>query len=98
MHFISTISTIWTHFAAVGADDVLLQYGIAGVAIIGLSVTVITLYRVNQSLYEKINLLQEARRGDAQDTVDKVTAPLNSISQTMNLIYDKLVISKRNGN
>jgi hypothetical protein len=87
---------ILTHFA-VGEENILLQYGVAGVCILGLAAAVVVLYKANQKLYEKISLLQDARRGDAQETIDKVTVPLNSISQTMNLIYDKLVVSKRNG-
>lgn len=43
---------------------------------------------------EKEDLL-EARRLDAKETMETVTAPLQSLSQTTRLIYDKLIISKR---
>ena len=39
--------------------------------------------------------LMEARRLDAKETAENVSAPLSSLSQTMNLVYDKLVASKR---
>lgn len=43
------------------------------------------------------DVLLEARRLDAKDTVDKVTGPLSSISDTLKLVYDKLVVSKQRG-
>lgn len=52
------------------------------------------LYRRTNNLSDKIDTIQAARLQDAKDTVDKVTQPLASISQTMNLIYDKLRSSK----
>lgn len=41
-----------------------------------------------------INKLQEGRLSDAKEMNDKVTAPLLGISQTVNLLYDKLRDSK----
>ena len=77
-----------------GALTVLFQYGLAGVVILGLSVTVRSLYQDNQRLHGIIAQLQETRRTDAVETVNKVTQPLSGISQTLGLIYDKLVSSK----
>lgn len=78
-----------------GAYTVLFQYGLAGVVILGLALVVRQLYNDNQKLHGIIQELQESRRQDAQETVEKVTQPLSGISQTLQLIYDKLQISKR---
>jgi hypothetical protein len=78
-----------------GATSVLFQYGLAGVVIFGLSWVCWALYRENQKLHEKIYALQESRREDAKETIDKVTQPLSGISQTINLLYDKIVVSKQ---
>lgn len=45
-------------------------------------------------LSDRIGTLQDARLVDAKETTERVTAPLSSISQTINLIYDKLRESK----
>lgn len=78
-----------------GVEAVLLQYGIAGVVIIGLTVAVLKLYSDNVKLQERIYALQEARRQDAVDTIDKVAEPLAISGQAMQLIFDKLATSKR---
>lgn len=80
-----------------GAATVLFQYGLAGVVILGLTIVVRQLYADNQRLHGIIQQLQENRRIDAQETVEKVTQPLGGISQTLALIYDKIVVSKKNG-
>ena len=74
--------------------SVLFQYGIAGVAILAQGLVIIRLYNDNKQLQQEKSDIQEARRVDAKETTDKVTAPLSSISQTINLIYDKLEVSK----
>lgn len=76
-------------------ESVLLQYGLAGVMIIGLAATVVALWRENRMLHDKIFALQDARRQDAIDTVDKVAEPLAISGQAMKLIFDKLADSKR---
>lgn len=76
------------------STTVLLQYGIAGVAIIAEAGVILRLYTDNRQLQKDKDALQEARRLDAKETTDKVTQPLASISQTMTLIYDKLKSSK----
>jgi hypothetical protein len=75
-------------------SSVLLQYGIAGVAIIAEAFVIMRLYGDNQRLQKEKDDLQEARRMDAKETVDKVTMPLGSISQTIGLLYDKIKSSK----
>jgi hypothetical protein len=63
------------------------QWGIPGFIIIVLSGVIAYQNR-------KIEALQNARIADAKDTVAKVTVPLSGISQTINLIYDRLKSSK----
>lgn len=72
----------------------LLQYGIAGIALIAETIAIMKLYNDNKLLQGKIDTVQEARLQDANEMVDKVTIPLSSLSQTMPLIYDKLKSSK----
>jgi stalled ribosome rescue protein Dom34 len=77
------------------ATTVLLQYGIAGVAIIAEAGVVLRLYADNKQLQKDKDALQEARRVDAKETTDKVTQPLESISQTVKLMYEKLDGAKK---
>lgn len=74
---------------------VLFQYGVAGVAIIAEAFVILRLYGDNKQLQKDKDTLQEARRLDAKETTDKVTQPLESISQTMRLVYDKLDSAKK---
>ncbi len=46
-------------------------------------------------LNDKMDAIQAARLQDAKEMTDKITGPLTSISQTMNLIYDKLRVGRR---
>lgn len=80
-----------------GATEVLYQYGLAGVVIFALALTVVALYRDNKVLSDRILAEKDARRADAKETLEKVTEPLQSISQTTSYILDKLVVSKRRG-
>lgn len=70
--------------------QVLTNLGLPGLVIFAMAFVIRRQYLDNKSLQDKFDVLQEARRVDAKDTTDKVTQPLTSISQTMNLIYDKL--------
>lgn len=72
-----------------------LQLGFAGVAVVAEALVIIKLYNDNKSLQSQKDALQEARRLDAKEGLDKVSAPLSSISQTISLIYDKLQTSNR---
>lgn len=45
----------------------------------------------------KNEALMEARRIDAKDTVDKVVAPLQGISQGIQMLSDKIEITKQQG-
>lgn len=77
------------------STTILSSMGLAGLVITTLAMVVKRQYNDNKALQEKFDALQEARRLDAKETTDKVTQPLQSISQTMNLIYDKLSDSKK---
>lgn len=78
-----------------GVTPILLQQGIAGVAILAEAFVILRLYNDGKTLQNKYDNLQEARRLDAKETTAKVTQPLEGISQTLGLIYDKLEDSKR---
>lgn len=72
----------------------LTQYGIAGVVLIAAWFVIRQLYKDNKRLQSKIDAIQDARRQDAKDTTDKITLPLQSISQSIQLIADKIKASK----
>lgn len=78
-----------------GATTVLFQYGLAGVAILGLTLAVVKLYNDNQALQKQIATLQDARREDAKETQREVMSTMSGFSQTLDLIKDKLVLGKR---
>jgi hypothetical protein len=80
-----------------GSTAVLLQYGIAGVAIIGETVAIIVLWKYVQYLIGMLSAEKDARREDAKETLEKVTEPLSAISQSTKFIADKLISSKRKG-
>lgn len=80
-----------------GAESVLLQYGLAGVMIIGLTATVIKLWAENQKLQDKIYALQEARIRDYSDNVDKIAEPLAVIGRVNKMLVDKIADSKAKG-
>lgn len=80
-----------------GVSVVLFQYGLAGVALLAMAWVVVRLYNENQRLHQQIYDLQETRRIDAKETVDKVTQPLDGISKTVGLLYDKIVVEKQRG-
>lgn len=68
--------------------------GILGLIIITLAGVVYRLWNDGKSLQTKYDALQNQRVQDVKDTTDRVTQPLQSISQTIGLIYDKLQSSK----
>lgn len=70
-----------------------IQYVLAFIIVVLSGVIVYQNRRIVQ-LGDKIDAIQLARITDAKETNDKVTAPLWSISQTVNLLYDKLRESK----
>lgn len=72
----------------------LAKQGILGIIIVGLCGVVYRQYKDGKALQGKFDAMQEARLVDAKSTVDKVTQPLQSISQTVSLMYDKLKLSK----
>lgn len=71
-----------------GSTSVLLQLGIAGVAIIGLSVAVI-------QLYKKLQEVQEKRLAEAKEVRDNLSEPLKAIGAQQEKIYDILLSDKR---
>lgn len=73
---------------------VLLQYGIAGVAIIAEAYVIRLLYADNKALQKRIDDLQEARRVDAKESLDKFEAPLKALASNSEYIADKLEIAK----
>lgn len=78
-----------------GSTTVLLQYGIAGVVIIGETIAIMTLWKYAQNLITLLGLEKDARRQDAKETIDKIEQPLKSLAQSQQFIADKLMGSKR---
>lgn len=74
--------------------NVLLQTGIAGVFIIILLYAVYALWKDNKQLRADNVALLNARRDDAKENLDLVVKPMASISQTLDLIETKLLVSK----
>lgn len=72
----------------------LTQYGVAGVALITEWFVIRQLYKDNRRLQREKDALQDSRRQDAKDTTDRITMPLESISQSIQLIADKIKTSK----
>jgi hypothetical protein len=74
--------------------NVLLQTGVAGVFVIILLYAVYALWKDNKQLRADYIKLLEARREDAKENLDTVIKPMASISQTLDLIETKLLVSK----
>ena len=72
----------------------LAQWGIPGFIIATLAATVAYLYRESARKDQIIRGIQSQRVEDAKETLNKITIPLESISQTINLLYDKIRASK----
>lgn len=51
----------------------------------------------HQKTRDQKDLLMEARRMDAKETLEKVEGPLSSIAQSTAFIADKLISVKRHG-
>ena len=77
-------------------STVLFQYGIAGVAILAEAFAILRLYGDNRQLQKDKDALQEARRLDAKETLEKVEAPLSALAQNTQFIADKLIVAKKN--
>ena len=75
-------------------SSILLQYGIAGVAILAESYVIVRLYADNKQLQKEKDAEKDARRLDALEVNDKIVPVMSNFSQTVNLIYDKLKRSK----
>jgi hypothetical protein len=73
---------------------VLLQQGLAGVAILAEAAVILRLYTDNKQLQKDKDVLQEARRLDAVEVTDKVVPVMNQFSQTAGLLYSKLKSGK----
>jgi len=76
---------------------VLLQYGIAGVAIIGEAVAIIILWKYVQSLIVLLGAEKDARRQDAKETIDKIEQPLKSLATSQEFMADKMTSGRRRG-
>lgn len=90
--------TILSGYGAAVTDSstgVLLQYGIAGVAIIGEAIAIMILWKYVQSLITLLGLEKDARIQDAKDTIDKIEQPLKSLAQSQQLMADKFTAGRR---
>ncbi len=79
------------------STGVLLQYGIAGVVIIGETVAIVSLWKYVQHLIALLGAEKDAHRQSTQETMEKVTEPLSAIAASQKFIADKLVIAKKRG-
>lgn len=77
-----------------GSVGVLLQYGVAGVAILGEAIAIVVLWKNVQYLTNLLGAEKDARRADVKETLEKVTEPLSAISQSTKFIADKLIDTK----
>lgn len=73
---------------------IVLQYGIAGVAILAEAVVIQRLYADNKFLQQKVLDQAEARRTDAKETLEKIEGPLTALARNTDYIADKLEIAK----
>lgn len=85
-------------------EAILSPYGLAGLVIFALTVTVLALVRYILKQNDKIEALNLARLGDAEArridalTVAKEnTTVLQDVSQNMAILSEKIVIAKTNG-
>ena len=76
------------------ASTVLLQYGIAGVAIIAEAVVILRQYADNKALQQMVLDQAEARRLDIKETLEKIEGPLTALAKNTDYIADKLEIAK----
>lgn len=76
------------------STTVLLQYGIAGVAILAEALVIMRLYGDNRQLQKEKDALQEARRLDAVEALGKVEGPLNALAKNTDYIASKLEVAK----
>lgn len=72
----------------------LLQYGVAGIALIAQSYVVSRLYNDNKALQAKIEAVQDAHREDVVSYGTKAIEAMQSFSQTTQLIESKILLSK----
>lgn len=75
-------------------EAALLQYGALGIMVLGLGWGYLDLRKENKELHERIYALQDARRQDAQDNLDKVAEPLQVSGEAMQMFMGKIAESK----
>lgn len=73
----------------------LTSWGIPGFFIVVLAGVIVYLYRDRDKWIAKYTELQNARLQDAKDSRDKIVEPMELLSRTTTLIYDKLTDGKR---
>jgi hypothetical protein len=85
-------------------DAILSPYGLAGLVIFTLAVTVVALVRYILKQNDKIEVLNnarladsEARRIDAITVAQQNTTVLQDVSQNMAILSEKIVIAKSTG-
>ena len=71
-----------------------MQYGALGIMVLGLGWGYLDLRKENKELHERIYALQDARRQDAQDNLDKVAEPLQVSGEAMQMFMGKIAESK----
>lgn len=76
-------------------DQILLNYGLPGVAIFALAVACRQLYSDNKSLQRKVTEISQSRIDDLKDINTARNERDIKMSQMVELIYNKLVVAKK---
>ena len=73
------------------AQAILAQYGLPGLIIAVESGVILVIWKLYQTVLDRLFDLQEARRLEALDREAKLTATMNTFSQSSQLLVDKIV-------
>lgn len=77
------------------ANNVLPQYGLAGLVILSLVLALIKIYRDLSKERDRNDTIQEQRLVDAKETRDRLTEPLAQNARMSEQIYDLLLNNRR---
>lgn len=67
-------------------------YGLPGIIIFALGVVVITLYRENKALVQKLFDVQEQRRLEGLETAKELNTTLQSFSNSTSMLIEKIQV------
>lgn len=79
------------------ADNVLPQYGLAGLAILALVIALVVYYKDGKAKDKTIEAIQQARLQDAKETRDKLTESMEQMAFLTKQIYDAVISNSKRG-